>query len=288
MLSPWLKPLEGTEVTVREEDNPKSYHEVFNMFGSSKGFRMLSAVLFDLGGTLVYQDESEKVREARLRSLNLSLRGRGHKIELPRMRRVFDEVFEPVYSHCEQTDTEVPLEEPFRQFLARLGIQAVGDTQFIQDALADFLRPEIESWKLYPDTIMLLSTLKDMNLKLGLISNASDHSVITVIIDRLNIARFFDAVVTSAQLKLRKPKPEIFKKALECLGVNPSEVVMVGDTVKGDIGGAKNLGIKAILVKRGKSEIEEGPDPDAVVKNLADTLPVIKNWMGITKGKKEN
>jgi len=241
---------------------------------------MLSAVLFDLGGTLVYQDEPQKVREARLRSLNLSLRGRGHKIELPRMRRVFDEVFKPVYSRCEQTDTEVPLEEPFRQFLAKLGIQAVDDPQFIQDALADFLRPEIESWKLYPDTIMLLSSLKDMNLKVGLVSNASDHTVINVIVERLNIARFFDAVVTSAQLKLRKPKPEIFKKALESLGVNPSEVVMVGDTVKGDVGGAKSLGMKAILVKRGKSEREEGPDPDAVVENLADVLPVIKNWIG--------
>jgi len=241
---------------------------------------MLSAVLFDLGGTLVYQDDSQGVREARLKSLNVSLRDRGHKIELSLMRRVFDEVFKPVYSHCEQTDTEVPLEEPFRDFLARMGIQAVDDPQFIQDALADFLKPEIESWKLYPDTTMLLSTLKDVDLKLGLISNASSHTVITVIIDRLNIARFFDTVVTSAQLKLRKPKPQIFNTALESLRVNPSEVVMVGDTVKGDIGGAKRMGMKAILVKRGKSEIEEGPVPDAVVENLAGTLPVIKNWIG--------
>jgi len=196
------------------------------------------------------------------------------------MRRVFDEVFKPVYSLCEQTDTEVPLEEPFRQFLAKLGIQAFEDPQSIQDALADFLRPEIESWKLYPDTMMLLSTLKDMDLKLGLVSNASDQTAITVIIDRLNIARFFDAVVTSAQLRLRKPKPEIFEKALEFLRVNPSEVVMVGDTVKGDVGGAKNLGMKAILVKRVKSEIEGGADADAVVENLADILPIIKDWMG--------
>jgi len=248
-------------------------------FRSSKGIPMLSAVLFDLGGTLVYQDEPQKVQEARLRSLNLSLRGRGHKIELPRMRRAFNEVFKPVYSRCEQTDTEVPLEEPFRRFLAKLRIEAVDDPQFIRDAMADFLRPEIVSWKLYPDTIMVLSTLKDMNLKVGLVSNASDHSVITVIVDRLNIARFFDTVITSAQLKLRKPKPEIFKKALESLGVNPSEVVMVGDTVKGDVGGAKNLGMKAVLVKRAKSEMEEGPAPDAVVQNLADILPFIKNWL---------
>jgi putative hydrolase of the HAD superfamily len=248
------------------------------MLWSSKGLRMLSAVLFDLGGTLVYQDEPQKVREARLRSLNLSLRGRGHKVELPRMRCLFDEVFKPVYSYCEQTDTEVPLEEPFRQFLAKLGIQA-DDPQFIRDAMADFLKPEIESWKLYPDTVMLLSTLKDMNLKVGLVSNASDQTVITVIIEMLNIARFFDAVVTSAQLRLRKPKPEIFKKALESLRVTPSEVVMIGDTVKGDVGGAKNLGMKTILVRRAKSEIEEGPAPDAVVENLADILPVIKNWL---------
>jgi len=248
---------------------------------------MLSAALFDLGGTLVYQDDPQRVREARLRSLNKSLQGHGHKIELSMMKRVFDEIFKPVYSHCEQTDTEVPLEEPFKDYLARLGVQAVDDSQFIQDALADFLKPEIESWKLYPDAIMLLSTLKDMNLKLGLVSNASSHTVIIVIIDRLNIARFFDTVVTSAQLRLRKPKPEIFNKALESLRVNPSEVVMVGDTVKGDVGGAKRIGMKAILVKQAKSEKERGPDPDAVVKNLADALSVIKNWIGLDEKEEE-
>ena len=248
---------------------------------------MLSAALFDLGGTLVYQDYPQRVREARLRSLNKSLRGHGHKIELSLMRRVFDEVFKPVYSHCEQTDTEVPLEEPFKDYLAKLGVQAVDDSQFIQDALADFLKPEIESWKLYPDAIMLLSTLKDMNLKLGLVSNASSHTVIIVIIDRLNIARFFDTVVTSAQLRLRKPKPEVFNKALESLRANPSEVVMVGDTVKGDVGGAKKIGMKAILVKQAKSEKERGPDPDAVVKNLSDALSVIKNWIGLDEKEEE-
>jgi len=239
---------------------------------------MLTAVLFDLGGTLVYQDDHKGVREARLRSLNVSLRDRGCKIGLPLMRRMFDQVFKPVYSRCEQTDTEVPVEEPFKEFLARLGIEAA-DPQFIQDALADFMSPEIESWKLYPDTIMLLSSLKDMGLKLGLVSNASSHTVIAVIIERLNIARFFDAVVTSAQLKLRKPKPEIYKKALESLGVDPSEAVMVGDTVKGDIGGAKSLGMKAILIKRAESKKEEGPDPDAVVESLAEVLSVVKDWM---------
>ena len=241
---------------------------------------MLSAVLFDLGGTLVYQDDPQGVREARLRNLNRSLRDRGHKIEFSRMRRVFDEVFKPVYSHCEQTDTEVPLEEPFKEFLAKLAIPAFGDPQFIQDALADFLKPEIESWKLYPDATMLMSTLKDMSLKLGLVSNASSNMVITVIIDRLNIARFFDIIVTSAQLRLRKPRPEVFNKALESLRVNSNESVMVGDTIKGDIGGAKSLGMKAILVKRANSETDEGPDPDAVVRSLADVIPIVKNWIG--------
>ena len=240
---------------------------------------MLTAVLFDLGGTLVYQDDPQGVREARLRSLNASLRDRGYKIGLPLMRRIFDEIFKPVYSRCEQTDAEVPVEEPFRDFLARLGVTAVDDPQFIQDALADLMRPEIESWKLYPDTILVLASLKDMNLKLGLVSNASSHTVITVIIERLNIARFFDAVVTSAQLRVRKPKPEIYNKALESLGVDRSEAVMVGDTVKGDVGGAKSLGMKAILIKRAESKKEEGPDPDAVVESLAEVLSVVKNWI---------
>jgi len=48
-----------------------------------------------------------------------------------------------------------------------------------------------------------------------------------------------------------KPHPSIFSSALQLLGVAPSDAVMVGDSVRQDIEGALNVGMRAILLNRG-------------------------------------
>jgi HAD superfamily hydrolase (TIGR01509 family) len=48
-------------------------------------------------------------------------------------------------------------------------------------------------------------------------------------LDRLGLARFFEAVVTSADAGVAKPDPAIFRKALERLGVEPARALHVGD-----------------------------------------------------------
>jgi len=57
--------------------------------------------------------------------------------------------------------------------------------------------------------------------------------------------------VSSSDHGLMKPHPSIFSSALQLLGVGPSEAVMVGDSVRQDIEGALNVGMRAILLNRG-------------------------------------
>ncbi len=63
------------------------------------------------------------------------------------------------------------------------------------------------------------------------------------------MTRFFDVVVVSGEFGLRKPHPKIFEEAIKTLGVEASEAVFVGDSLKADIYGAKRLGFKTILVE---------------------------------------
>lgn len=60
------------------------------------------------------------------------------------------------------------------------------------------------------------------------------------------------------------------------IGNNVSQVVMIGDDVTGDVGGAQNAGIRGILVKTGKyregDESKHGITPDGVVDNLKEAL----------------
>lgn len=70
-----------------------------------------------------------------------------------------------------------------------------------------------------------------------------------------------------------KPAREFFEAATQRLKVAASDVVMVGDDIRGDIEGAQQAGIKAVLVRTGKfqpSDLDQGVTPDAVLDSVAD------------------
>lgn len=71
-----------------------------------------------------------------------------------------------------------------------------------------------------------------------------------------------------------KPSKEFFSQALALLGAKPSETIMVGDSLDSDIIGAKNSGIKAVLVKTGsfnQAELEKSViKPDAVIESIKE------------------
>jgi HAD superfamily hydrolase (TIGR01458 family) len=71
-----------------------------------------------------------------------------------------------------------------------------------------------------------------------------------------------------------KPTAAYFEAALAELDAAPGEAVMVGDDVEADIGGAKRIGMKGVLVRTGKFRPaalrEADPQPDAVIDSIAD------------------
>jgi HAD superfamily hydrolase (TIGR01458 family) len=77
-----------------------------------------------------------------------------------------------------------------------------------------------------------------------------------------------------------KPTPAYFEAALAEVEAAPAEAVMVGDDVEADIGGAKAIGMRGVLVRTGKfrpAALKEAePQPDAVVDSIAD-LPAYLN-----------
>jgi phospholysine phosphohistidine inorganic pyrophosphate phosphatase len=70
-----------------------------------------------------------------------------------------------------------------------------------------------------------------------------------------------------------KPAARFFLAGAERLGLEGSEVLMIGDDVKADVGGAQAAGLKGALVKTGKfhpSDLEGAIRPDAVFDSIAD------------------
>ncbi len=90
-------------------------------------------------------------------------------------------------------------------------------------------------------------------------------------IDGSGLAHFFDVIVVAGDLGIAKPDPRVFDALLDPLQVTADEAVMVGNSVMGDIGGAQNVGIKAVLIHRG--EIHGQDDsiiPDRTIADLSE------------------
>ena len=82
-----------------------------------------------------------------------------------------------------------------------------------------------------------------------------------------NLISYFDKIVTSEEVGVKKPHPKIFHYALEKAGADVSESIMIGDNLEADILGAKEVGMETIFCKFNG---EAAPEDLISVENLLD------------------
>lgn len=102
---------------------------------------------------------------------------------------------------------------------------------------------------LFDDVIPALTDLKKRNLILGLISNIEQN--MTETLTKLGLPTWLEIIVTSLDAGAGKPRPEIFRMALEKAGVRPAEAIYIGDQYRVDVLGARGAGMLGILIDRG-------------------------------------
>jgi len=126
---------------------------------------------------------------------------------------------------------------------------------------------------LYDDVVPTLQHLRDVGFKLVIVSNWD--TPLDPLTERLGITEYFDAIVAShdARVRSEKPDPHIFNYALAAVGVSAEEAVHVGDTYEADIIGAKNAGIRPILIDRDGTQTGRW---DETIRNLSE-LPALLN-----------
>jgi HAD superfamily hydrolase (TIGR01509 family) len=69
-------------------------------------------------------------------------------------------------------------------------------------------------------------------------------------LDRLGLTTLLDVIITSQDVGVGKPDPQIFLEGLKRAGVLPEETLYVGDQYQVDVVGARNAGIRGILLDR--------------------------------------
>jgi HAD superfamily hydrolase (TIGR01549 family) len=130
--------------------------------------------------------------------------------------------------------------------------------------------------ELYPDTVDTLKVLSN-RLKLGVIANQPAGTEERLV--RHGIRNYFDLVFSSTEQGVAKPNPRIFKLAARATGVEPAQIVMVGDRLDNDIRPAKASGWRTIRILRGFHRVQqprdEADEPDATVKHLSEIPPLL-------------
>lgn len=122
----------------------------------------------------------------------------------------------------------------------------------------------------------LLETLSD-RFPLALLSNYPDGAAIRASLRKLDLDRFFAAVVVSGDVGRVKPHPRTFEAVLGALGTSPRATLHVGDNWLGDIQGAKRAGLRAALMRQWDTpeKFDRRPgdlDPDLVLDHLTEIL----------------
>ncbi len=237
---------------------------------------IIRAVLFDLGGTLMYsRDAWEPILDRAYNALADSLCTDGFNLarfDLPRTVRYH---LDRYFARRDEDLFETTYLTVLNDLLAENGYPNA-DEKSIRRALDAFYAHTQPNWLLEEDTLLALRTLEAGGYHIGMISNAGDNQDVFQLVDRFGIEPFFDFILTSAACSYRKPHPRIFELAMAHWSIPAHEIAMVGDSLEADIKGARGLGLYSIWITRRASNTanKHGVSPDAEIKTLSE-LPTL-------------
>jgi len=236
---------------------------------------VLAAVLFDWGDTLMQWAPEPDLLEAG-HAAGFGALGRD---PVPAMTERFRTAYLSTFFEPGLIE-EVEYPAQVRRLLAEFEIE-VSDEE-----LARFLEAEHTAWaparQLATTTHALLEALRERGLKLGLVSNAFDPpDLLHRDLAEFGIEERLDVALFSSEVGRRKPDPEIFRRALDALGVDAPEALFVGDTLASDIAGAAALGMHTCQALWFRADDDPGaPEPDFQAFAQMDVLTIVRRLQG--------
>ena len=277
-----------------------------NATESSGGSRTLVrnidiCVTFDLWETLIIDEPELDVARGRLRceGMHRVLSSSGIELPLSQIKRAYSDsahLLQAIWKRYEELSTL----EQVQMILKNASGGAISlppDPDAVERLVSSYVYPLVElPPRLNPDARPTLEGMRERVKKIGLISNTgrSPGTASRSLIDKLGILKFFDTTTFSNEIGCRKPAERIFIETTKQLGVDPANVVHIGDDPEADVWGAKRVGMRAFLfdydvpdgfrrrpdslfaLSRSNRSIPDTEiNPDARIKSLKESLELI-------------
>lgn len=249
---------------------------------------MIDSVLFDMGGTL---EDVEYNHEIRLRGAQLVLdRLRQSGIKLATDDEAFLRALEKGNAEYKAWSAKNMLEIPAAKVWAEWNLRDFSLPEDIVagigEDLASLWETEFYIRKLRPGVPEMLEKLARGGYKLGIISNTVSRRQVFVSLKEYGIDKYFGCICLSSIEGIRKPKPEIFIRAVKLLSSAPQRAAYVGDTVSRDVVGAKNAGyalaiqIHSFLTSMADTEVDKSCRPDYLIEDITDIPDILDKLNG--------
>ena len=211
---------------------------------------MIRGVIFDLGSTLIYTQHDlnwAHTYDHMRADLLASLQGAGYSLDPAQFLALFAAKVSE-YSDQRQTDwVEYTTQWILSSTLAELNAPPP-PPELLEQSVAAYFAYSESLWQPVPELHATLQQLADAGLRLGLISNAADEGNVQRLVDQTDLRHYFDPLLISAAVGLRKPNPAIFQRLLQAWDIPAGDCVMVGDTLGADILGAQLVGMHNVWI----------------------------------------
>lgn len=212
----------------------------------------IKAIIMDMDGTITqfnldFMDARRRALEE-LDRLNLRSADMTEQLPLYRILRTFKESADPA--------TYETLRMKIYGILEQMESKAAGEVMLL------------------PGVLDTLERLRNSSLKIGLLTNNGRKGT-ELTLNRYDLKRFFDVVVTRDDCEDMKPAPDSVLKVLEALQVSPNEAILIGDGVM-DILAARAAGVPSVAVSTGPftgTRLIEA-EPDFLLSSVND-LPML-------------
>ncbi|MBM3458683.1 MAG: HAD family hydrolase [Armatimonadetes bacterium] len=235
---------------------------------------MLRAVFFDLDDTLL---ETHTGHAAAIRRAAETGAARHPNCPVARLEAAFHTAHSDLEPRLERRELQFDSQLAFRVRVWEVALEACTLPGAAAAELAEvYLEERARQHRLFPDALSGLAHFR-ARCPLVLVTNGlSDFQ--REKIARVNLAPHVDHIVVSEEVGFWKPDPGIFSHALSLVGVQPEEAVMVGDSLRHDIRGARNSGIRSVWMRR-YPHLQPDPEivPDAVVQDLRELADLLSD-----------
>ena len=149
-----------------------------------------------------------------------------------------------------------------RREIIRLALQRCGENPQLAEPAFEVFFTERNRVTLFDDALPALAFLADRFPLVALSNGNAD-------IGRVGLDAYFKASLSARQFGVGKPDPRIFHAAAQAAGVQPHEVLHVGDDAALDVLAALDCGMQTVWVNRSAAPWPHAAEPHLTVSTLA-------------------